>query len=213
MIDLGLRILLAYMAGSVLGSSVIGMLAGSRDIREEGSGNAGGTNAFRTRGPRFAVGVMLIDVGKGVLSALLIPVVPLGLAGSAIDPAWVAAACGAAAVVGHCYPIWFQLRGGKGAATLLGVLGVLAPVAMIPVLAVWVLTLILTGYVGIATILGAAAAPVYFLILGGGDIVQPLFVFGAAMALFILFTHRSNVARLRAGTEHRFDKAMILRRG
>ena len=212
MIDLGLRILLAYMAGSILGSSAIAKLVGSADIREEGSGNAGGTNALRTRGPRFALGVMLIDVGKGVFSVLLIPVVDLGLVNST-DPGWVIVACGAAAVVGHCYPLWHQLRGGKGAATLLGVIAALSPIALIPILAVWVVTLVFTGYVGLATILGTAAAPIYFLLAPGLGVFDPLFAFGAAMAVFILFTHRSNVVRLRDGTEHRFEKAMIFRRG
>jgi acyl phosphate:glycerol-3-phosphate acyltransferase len=211
MIDLGLRILLAYMAGSVLGSSVIGKLFGSKDIREEGSGNAGGTNALRTRGPKFALGVMIIDVGKGVLSAALIPLIDLGLVGSA-DPEWVAVACGAAAVVGHCYPLWYQFRGGKGAATLLGVVGVLAPIALLPILFVWVTTLMFSGFVGLATILGVAAAPVYFVLVPDIGYAHPLFAFGTAMALFILFTHRSNVARLRDGSEHRFEKAMIFKR-
>jgi acyl phosphate:glycerol-3-phosphate acyltransferase len=212
MIDLGLRILLAYMVGSILGSSAIAKLVGSSDIREEGSGNAGGTNALRTRGPRFALGVMLIDVGKGVIAVLLIPVIDLGLVGTT-DPRWMVVACGAAAVVGHCYPLWHQLRGGKGAATLLGVVAALSPLALVPILLVWVATLVLTGFVGLATILGAAAAPIYFLLAPGGGLTDPMFAFGAAMAAFILFTHRSNVARLRAGSEHRFEKAMIFRRG
>lgn len=214
MIDLALKVLASYLVGSVLGSSIVGRLTGSRDIREEGSGNAGGTNALRTRGARFALGVIIIDIGKGVVSVLLFARWALpGLEPAAIDPGWTVAACGAAAVVGHCYPIWYGFRGGKGAATLVGIMAVLAPVVLAPVLGVWVLALILTGFVGLATILGAAAAPLYFLLAPGYGLAHPLFAFSVAMALFILFTHRSNVTRMLAGDEHRWEKAMILKRG
>ena len=211
MLTLGLRCLLAYLLGSLLGSLIVGRLYGGVDIRTQGSGNAGGTNALRTQGKAFAAGVMLIDVGKGVLAAGLVPTLPIPFAGGeALSPGWTAALCGALAVVGHVWPLFFGFRGGKGAATYLGVTAVLAPLALVPGLAAFALTLMLTGYVGLSTVLAVAAAALFLLLRCGP--ASPQFAFGLAMALFILYTHRSNIERLRAGTENRFKRAMLLRK-
>lgn len=212
MLELVILVLLAYMLGSVSGSLVIGKFYGGVDIRTMGSGNAGGTNALRTQGKMFAFLVMVIDVLKGSLSAALIPniVIPFIGFGSDIPRESLPLVCGAASVVGHCYPVWHGFKGGKGAATLIGVIVVLMPVLLIPVLLTWVVSLVLTGYVGLATILAAFAAPVYLLVTGAAQ--ESLFIFAVAMALFITFTHRSNITRLRDGTEHRFDKVMLFKR-
>ncbi|HEX7031302.1 MAG TPA: glycerol-3-phosphate 1-O-acyltransferase PlsY [Gammaproteobacteria bacterium] len=210
MLELLIKAVIAYLLGSIIGSLVVGRLAGGVDIRSEGSGNAGGTNALRTRGWKFALPVMLIDVGKGVLAVLVVARLPLPwVPEAAFEPEWVAVACGAAAVIGHVWPVWYRFRGGKGMATYLGVLGVLAWPVLVMALLVWVIVLILTGYVGLATMLAAAAVAVYSLLITG---FGPLFVFGLVMALFIVFTHRTNVARLRDGTEYRFEKAMLFKR-
>ena len=121
MLELGLKTLIAYLLGSLLGAMLIGALRGV-DIRETGSGNAGGTNALRTQGFWFAVGVALIDVGKGALAVAWLPGwQPMGLpADPLVDRGWLAVACGAAAVAGHIWPLWHEFRGGKGGATLLG---------------------------------------------------------------------------------------------
>src|SRR5690606_18163608 len=123
MLELGIKLLLAYLLGSAIGSLIVGRLRGGVDIRELGSGNAGGTNALRTQGKAFAAWVMLIDIGKGWLAAAVLP--GLALPGIGIDAQvarqWLAVGCAAAAVLGHVYPLWFGMRGGKGAATLLGV--------------------------------------------------------------------------------------------
>lgn len=212
MLALGIRLLLAYLLGSLLGSLIVGKLWGGVDIRTQGSGNAGGTNALRTQGRLFAVCVMIIDLGKGVLAAALVPLVPLTFLHSPplLDTAWIAALCGALAVIGHVYPVFFGFRGGKGAATFIGVLATLAPLALIPALLVWALVLMLTGYVGLSTVLAAGVVPVYA--LGTTGFGSALFAFGFAMALFILFTHRSNMRRLVHGNENRFKRAMLLRR-
>jgi len=211
MIALGLRCLLAYLLGSVLGSLVIGKLYGGVDIRTQGSGNAGGTNALRTQGKVFAAGVMLIDVGKGVLATVAVPFMPLPVpGGEVLAGGWTVAACGALAVVGHVFPVFFAFRGGKGAATFLGALAGFAPLALLPGLLGFALTLMLTGYVGLSTILSVWAVAVFLLIRCGLD--SPQFAFGFAMALFILYTHRGNLQRLRAGTENRFKRAMLLRK-
>src|SRR5579871_4691792 len=129
MLALAIRCLLAYLLGSLMGSLIVGRLYGGVDIRTVGSGNAGGTNALRTQGKVFALWVMLIDVGKGVLATAVVPGLPLPFSSSAppLDLGWTAALCGALAVFGHVFPLFFGFRGGKGAATFLGCVAVLMP--------------------------------------------------------------------------------------
>lgn len=210
MLELGLKSLLAYLIGSLIGSLVIGRLKGV-DIREQGSGNAGGTNALRTQGWAFALGVVAIDVGKAFLAVGLLP--GLSLPGVGADPVldreWLAVCCAIAVVVGHVYPVWYEFRGGKGAATLLGAVAVLAPAALLPVILVWLGCVVLTGYVGLGTMLGSATLPAYFAIARPGD--TALVVFGLAMTAFVAYTHRANISRMRAGNENRARRLWLLR--
>ena len=210
MVELLIKAVLAYLLGSVIGSLLVGRLAGAGDIRTTGSGNAGGTNAFRTRGWKFALPVIVIDAGKGVLAVLLLAPLSIPLVPEAtFRPEWIAVACGAAAVIGHVWPVWYGFRGGKGMATYLGVLGALAWPVLVVALVVWIIVLLLTGFVSLATLLAAAATAVYALLVTG---LGPLFVFALFMAAFMVFTHRSNVSRLRDGVENRFEKVMIFKR-
>lgn len=210
MLELVIKVIISYLLGAVIGSLVMGRLAGGVDIRSEGSGNAGGTNALRTRGWKFALPVVLIDAGKGVLAVLVVAPLMLPLVPEATFRAeWIAVACGVAAVVGHVWPVWHGFRGGKGMATYLGALGVLAWPALVVGMLVWLVALLFTGYVGLATMVAATGVAAYALLISG---ISPLFVFGLVMAVFIVYTHRSNLKRLRDGTEHRFEKAMIFRR-
>ncbi|MCX7053214.1 MAG: glycerol-3-phosphate acyltransferase [Proteobacteria bacterium] len=210
MLELGIKALLAYLLGSVIGSLLLGQLRGV-DIRTQGSGNAGGTNALRTQGWAFALGVVAIDVGKALLAVGWLP--GLVLPGIGIDPGvdrqWLAVVCAAAVVFAHVYPVWYEFRGGKGAATLLGAVAVLAPLALAPVLLVWLATVLLTGYVGLGTMLGTATLPLYFSYVAPRS--TPLVVFGLFMAAFIVFTHRSNVQRMREGIENRARRLWLLR--
>ena len=123
MLELGFKVLIAYLLGSIVGALVIGQLHGV-DIRTMGSGNAGGTNALRTQGFGFAAATVFIDIGKGWVAAGWLP--GLGVPGVAPDPAiardWLAVSCAAAAVAGHVWPLWHDFRGGKGGATLAGAL-------------------------------------------------------------------------------------------
>lgn len=208
MVDFSLKVIAAYLLGSLLGSLIIGKLRGGVDIRELGSGNAGGTNALRTQGPWFALGVMVIDVGKGWLAAAWLPTLFQTGSSSSLAPTWLPIACAAAVVLGHVYPIWFGFRGGKGAATLIGVVLGLAPIAAIPTMIMWLSVLLLTGYVGLATMLATLSFPVFAKAWLGSE---PLFYFGIAMALFVIFTHRSNIARMRNGTESRANRIWLLR--
>ncbi|HVC36934.1 MAG TPA: glycerol-3-phosphate 1-O-acyltransferase PlsY [Gammaproteobacteria bacterium] len=206
-----IKILLAYLLGSLIGSLIVGKFYGGVDIRKSGSGNAGSTNALRTQGKVFALWVMVIDVGKGVLAAGVVPYLPLPhiLISSS---GWTAVICGAAAIIGHVFPVFFRFHGGKGAATFLGVLLMLAWPALILALVVWALVLMLSGYVSLSTMLAACSVTVYALLAPGDGFASPLFLFGLAMALLILFTHRSNIRRLIAGSENRFKRAMLLHR-
>ena len=212
MITLGIRCLLAYLLGSLMGSLIVGRVYGGVDIRTQGSGNAGATNALRTQSKLFALLVLLIDLGKGMLAVYLVSRMPMPLHGGEepLSPAWAAALCGALAVVGHVFPVFYGFRGGKGAATFLGVLAALAPRALVPGLLVFALTLVLSGYVGLSTVLAVWSVALFLLIADGP--ASPQFAFGAAMAVFILYTHRSNMQRLLAGTENRFQRVMLLRK-
>ena len=210
MLELGVKTLLAYLLGSVLGSLVMGRFRGV-DIRQQGSGNAGGTNALRTQGWSFALGVVVIDVGKALLAVGVVPRLVLPLVGidPAVDREWLAVACAAAVVVGHVYPVWYEFRGGKGAATLIGAVAVLAPAALLPVILVWLATVMLTGFVGLGTMLGTATLPLYFALTEPRS--PALIVFGLAMAVFVAYTHRANIERMRAGNENRARRLWLLR--
>lgn len=196
-----LLLLSAYLLGSLSGSLLLGRLRGI-DIRTQGSGNAGGTNALRTQGWKFALGTVLVDVGKGVLAAWLALRFGDGRA-------WLPYATVLAAMLGHIWPVFHGFRGGKGAGTLIGGLLLIWPWALLPVLTVWVLSLGLSGYVGLSTVLAAATLPLFALL---PPVDTTRLVFGAIVAVLIAFTHRANLARLRAGTEHRFERARFLRR-
>lgn len=203
-----LRIFVAYLLGSLIGSLIVGKIYGGVDIRTQGSGNAGSTNALRTQGKVFALWVLLIDVGKGLLAAGVLP--HLLLAPQVLGFEWTAAVCGAACIIGHVFPVFFRFHGGKGFATFLGVLLMLSWQALIVALIVWCLVLLLTGYVSLSTLLGAGSVPVFAVIVHGDS--SSLFWFGLVMMLFIMYTHRNNIRRLAARKENRFTRAMLLRR-
>lgn len=210
MLELGVKSLIAYLLGSVVGSLLLGRLRGI-DIRTLGSGNAGGTNALRTQGWSFALGVIAIDVGKALLAVGLLPGLDLPLVGIKlrIDRQWLAVACAIAVVVGHVFPLWHEFRGGKGAATLIGAVAVLAPAALLPVAVVWLSAVMLTGYVGLGTILGSVALPVYFALQR--PVSAALLSFGLLMAAFVVYTHRGNLSRMLAGNENRARRLWLLR--
>lgn len=201
---------LAYLLGSILGGLIIGKLKGGVDIRQQGSGNAGGTNALRTQGWWFALWVMIIDIGKGWLAVQVIPSLGLFSANDTVLLVWTQITCATAVVVGHVYPLWFGFRGGKGAATLVGVVGGLAPAALVPVLGAWMVVLLLTGFVGLSTMLATVAFNVWVLAQPSVN-KDALLVFGATMLVFVVYTHRSNIQRMRAGTENRAKKLWLFK--
>src|SRR5271165_5285669 len=157
MLELGVKTLIAYLLGGLLGSLVLGILRGV-DIRRLGSGNAGATNALRTQGKLFALSVLLIDLCKGAFAVLYLP--GAALPGIATDPSlsreYLTMACAFAVIVGHVYPVWFGFRGGKGVATMIGVIGAAEPRLLPPLLCSWCVVVLLTGYVGLASVLAGA---------------------------------------------------------
>jgi glycerol-3-phosphate acyltransferase PlsY len=221
-IELLLKVFTSYLVGSLIGSLIVGRLRGGVDIRTLGSGNAGGTNALRTQGRSFALWVMLIDIGKGILATRVIAPLSLqglGLAGASVGAGfnggglqeWLPVACGLAAIVGHVYPVWYGFRGGKGVATLIGVVFGVEPVLLAVVLAVWLVMVMLFGFVGLASIV-ASLSIVALVAVTGMQPHAPLLLFGVAVAALVAFTHRSNIARMRAGTEPHARRLWLLGR-
>src|SRR6186713_1083630 len=163
------KVLLAYLLGSIVGSLVVGRLRGGVDIRKSGSGNAGATNALRTQGAAFAIWVILIDIAKGWIAAALLPGLALpGIAPSGPElAAWLPAACAFAAIIGHVFPVWHGFRGGKGVATLVGAFAGIELFLLVPLLASWLAVVMVSGFVGFSSIAASLAVPVYLLLRDG----------------------------------------------
>jgi glycerol-3-phosphate acyltransferase PlsY len=185
--------MLALLLGYVLGSIPFGLLLtrafGAGDLRSIGSGNIGATNVLRTGRKGLAGATLILDLCKGLLAVLL-------------AWRWFPEAAGLAALgafLGHCFPVWLKFRGGKGVATLMGVsLGLAWPVGLTYALT-WLAVLAVTRVSSLAGITAAIAAPVAAMMAGHREYALVL----AAMAAVVVFLHRANIARLRAGTEPR----------
>ena len=200
------KLVVALLLGSLSGSLVLGRLRGI-DIRKSGSGNAGGPNALRVAGWRFALLVVSIDVGKGALAAVLGLWTPFGTTLVAFDPMSQAAACSFAAVIGHCWPVFFGFRGGKGAGTAVGAVLVMAPMLAAAMIAVWIGVVATTRYVGLATILAGLGFPLFVMAAAwsGHPHAPALLIFSVAIAVLIVFTHRANLMRLLRHEEPRIS--------
>jgi glycerol-3-phosphate acyltransferase PlsY len=191
--------LLLFAIGYGLGSIPFGLLVtrlgGKGDVRDIGSGNIGATNVLRTGSKGLAAATLLLDIAKGALAVWvaqrLFPAVPSGDQAAA-----------AGALVGHLYPLWLKFRGGKGVATLLGVLLVLLPIAGLIYAAVWVAMMVILRISSVAGMAAAVSAPVSAAIFS----VQSLFPLLLGFALLVLWKHRGNMFRLRAGTEPRVGR-------
>ena len=199
------------MLGSISGSMVLGKLKGI-DIRTMGSRNAGGTNAFRSVGPLFALGVVLIDISKGVASVLFISKLSFYNSFSMDVIEYMQILCGIASVVGHVYPIYYNFKGGKGAGTLIGVIGILFPQSIIYALLSWIVVLIFTGFVGLGTMVASIVLVVVTYFIYPGGLITPFGIFSIIMSVFIIFTHRLNIYRMIKGSENQFSKVMIFKK-
>lgn len=187
-------VILAYLAGSFPTAWLVGRAMGI-DLRQEGSGNLGGTNAFRVLGARGGIPVVAVDVTKGYVPAALFPLWD----GSALPE--LALLYGLLAIIGHVWPVWLRFRGGKGVATGGGVLLALAPLAALVALLIWIGIVMLTRTVSIASLIAATSVP-FVATLTGAQFSTVMFC--AGVAAFVWWTHRSNLGRIIRGEELRF---------
>lgn len=200
---IALDLILAYLIGSIPTAVWVGKLFYGTDVRKHGSGNAGATNTIRVLGYAAGIPVLLFDVFKGWFAVQLVRVLPAPdlTAGGMI---YLQIGLAVAAVVGHIFPVFAGFRGGKGVGTLAGVGIALYPVALLIVLGVFILTLALTRYVSLSSILGALVFPVAVVFITGQH--HPgLVILSLLVAVFIPLTHLRNIKRLIRGEEKRFD--------
>jgi len=211
--DFPVKVFIAYLLGSIVGSLVVGRLRGGVDIRKLGSGNAGSTNALRTQGLAFGIWVIIIDVAKGWIAAAWLPglAIPGIAASTAQAVAWLPAACALAAILGHVFPVWHGFRGGKGVATLVGANAGLGILLLAPLVVAWLAVVVVSGFVGLSSIAASLAMPGYLLLRDGAHLT-PIMAFAVACAVLVVYTHRGNIRRMRAGTESRARKLWLFGR-
>jgi acyl phosphate:glycerol-3-phosphate acyltransferase len=209
--ELLIKAALAYLLGALVGSLLLGRLRGV-DIRTMGSGNAGATNALRTQGKAVGLTVLIIDLLKGWVATAWLAhwSLPLIMPATPALAAWTVPLCAIAVMLGHIYPIWFGFRGGKGVATYVGVILGVSGWLLLVFLATFLLTVMLCGFVGLGSMLGAAAVA---LAIAAGPLAPrlPLLTMALAAALLIVYTHRGNIARMRAGTESRARRLWLFK--
>jgi len=188
---MAVAIVAAYLIGSIPFALILARRYGA-DLRLVGSGNLGATNVMRASGVTAGLIVALLDMAKGASSVWIAeqlgpgPLLP--------------AAAGVAAIVGHVYPIWLRFRGGKGVATACGVFSMLTPLALPPALAIFAIAVWVTKYISLGSVLASVALPPLAYALGSS---APAVIAACAASVIILFRHRTNVGRLRTGTERR----------
>ncbi len=197
LLQMTIAIILAYFAGSIPTGLWVGRAMRGVDIRESGSGNLGATNAFRVLGKRLGFTVLLIDVLKGMLPVLLFP----GLVGlDSVTPGQ-EMLIGGGAIAGHVLSVFVNFKGGKGVATALGVFLAIAPVEMSVILAIGLILIAVTGYVSLASLVGAALLPIFLFASGRSSSVL---IVAIAISIIVIYRHRSNLVRLMQGRENRF---------
>lgn len=196
--SVALGILAAYLLGAIPTSYLAARFGAGIDLREHGSKNLGATNLYRVLGARYAYPVGLFDVLKGV-----IPVV--GIAPAVGGSQWTPLVVGGAAVLGHVYPVYLGFKGGKGVATAAGVVVAVAPLATAASLVVWAAVLAVLRIMSVASMSAAVVFPVAAALLYPAN--RPLLIAGTVMGAFIIFTHRTNIRRLLAGTEPRLTRS------
>jgi glycerol-3-phosphate acyltransferase PlsY len=194
-----LLIVLAYLIGSIPTSVWVSRYFFDIDIRDYGSGNAGATNTYRVLGPKWGTFVMVIDMMKGILAVKLALLLP-AYADSDIQLQNLQTGLGLAAVLGHIFPIWADFRGGKGVATLFGLVLGISPWTALGCVGIFVVVLYLTRFVSLSSILASIAFPFFILVIF--NVENPMYrIFAIAVALMVLLTHQKNIGRLLKGNE------------
>jgi glycerol-3-phosphate acyltransferase PlsY len=194
-----LLIVLAYLIGSIPSSVWVGRYFFDIDIREYGSGNAGATNTYRVLGPKWGTIVMIADMLKGIIAVKLALLLP-NYIDNETQLQTLQIGLGLSAVVGHIFPIWADFRGGKGVATLFGIILGISPWTALSCVGVFLLVLFLTRFVSLSSILASIAFPVFILVIFNVD-NHVYRVFAIAVALMVLLTHQKNIGRLLKGVE------------
>jgi glycerol-3-phosphate acyltransferase PlsY len=194
-----LVIVLAYLIGSIPTSVWVSRYFFGIDIREYGSGNAGATNTFRVLGPKWGTVVMIVDMLKGTAAVSLVLLLPQYAHNDTLFLN-LQICLGLAAVLGHIFPIWADFRGGKGVATLFGLVLGISPWTALSCSGVFLLVLFLTRFVSLSSILASVAFPIFILVIFNVD--NPIYrVFAIAVALMVILTHQKNIGRLLRGSE------------
>jgi acyl phosphate:glycerol-3-phosphate acyltransferase len=183
----------AYLIGSIPFALLLARRWGAEDLRRIGSGNLGAANVLRASGLTAGVLVAALDIAKGAVSVVL--------AQRLVGPGPGPAAAGVAAIVGHVYPVWLGFRGGKGVATACGVFTVLTPLAVPPAIAIFLASVWVTRYISVGSVLASVVLPPAAYVTGSPG---PVVAAAVAASALIVFRHRSNLVRLREGTERRF---------
>ncbi len=215
MISLITLLLLGYIIGSFPTAILTGKTFKGIDIRQHGSGNAGATNVYRVLGLKPALLVVTVDILKGWLATTYLPVLMELTPNIDIDIGITHILAGLSATVGHTFSVFAKFRGGKGVATIAGMIIALYPVAVLFCLFVFMVTLIIWGYVSLASIAASLILPIivhFYSIFGLLPPLTSIKFFSLIIPLFVLYTHRSNVRRLLDGSENRFEKVMIFRK-
>jgi glycerol-3-phosphate acyltransferase PlsY len=193
----------AYLVGSIPFSWVVVRLKTGKDVRQVGSGNVGATNAMRAAGRGAGLAALLLDVAKGV--------VPVLVARSLGAPPLVESCVATLAVIGHMYPVWLRLRGGKGVATAAGALGALAPIPAALAVVAFVAVVAATRFVSLGSVVALVVFPLLVLVFAAfGDSPRdvPFLVSSALVPALSVWKHRGNIRRLLAGTERRLGRSL-----
>jgi len=194
--------ILSYVSGSIPAAYLAGKWGGV-DLRAEGSGNLGATNVLRVMGPRVGMLVFAVDIAKGAMPVWFLPALTRTLGDT---QTWIAVACGVAAILGHVRPVFLGFsKGGKGVATACGVFLALAPLQALLSMLIFVVVVLASGYVSLGSLTAAFALPVLLAASIGPR--SPLFFVSVLTLVFVFWTHRANIQRLRVGTEYRFGRA------
>ncbi len=194
-----LLVVLAYLIGSIPTSLIVSRTQFNIDIRDYGSGNAGATNTFRVLGSRWGTFVMVMDMLKGLIAVKLALLLPYYI-DNEFERTNFQIGLGLAAVLGHIFPIWAEFRGGKGVATLFGLIIAISPWTALSCVGVFLLVLYLTRFVSLSSILASLAFPVFILIVFNVDNIAYR-IFAIAVALLVIMTHQKNIGRLLSGNE------------
>ncbi len=206
-------LVLSYLVGSIPTAIITGKVLRGIDVRQFGSGNAGGTNAFRVLGWKAGLFVSLFDIAKGAFATVVISQIRFDA--PFLNPTVLMILAGLCAILGHTFTIFAGFKGGKGVACGAGMIIGLYPLVFLFCLLVFALVLFSTGIVAISSISAAISLPVILWLFdrfGSTPVDHALLIFSIIIPVFIIFTHRSNIRRLLKGEEKPFEKLILFRR-